>query len=165
MNGSVVALYISPDPGQPMQSLQEVEVLVGKGLKGDRYATGRGSFTTKVKGWWQRLMRQLRGTNRQVTLIASEAFVGTDFEYHESRRNIIVKDVELMWLIGREFRIGTATFHGVKYCDPCNRPNKLCGKQQSFKQAFFDRGGLIAKVIEGGTIKAGDVVIPPPKGY
>ena len=165
MNGSVVALYISPDPGQPMQSLQEVEALAGKGLKGDRYAAGKGSFTAKVKGLWQRFMRWLRGTNRQVTLIASEAFENTGFEYHESRRNIIVKDVELMWLIGKEFRVGNARFRGVKYCDPCNRPNKLCGKSQSFKEAFFDRGGLIAEVVEGGSIKVGDTVIPPPKGY
>ncbi len=165
MNGSVVALYISPNPGEPMQAMQEVEALAGKGLKGDRYAAGKGSFTAKVKGLWQRFMRWLRGTNRQVTLIASEAFEGTGFEFYESRRNIIVKDVELMWLIGREFKIGTATFRGIKYCDPCNRPNGLCGKPQSFKKAFLDRGGLIAEIVQPGIIKVGDAVIPPPKGY
>jgi MOSC domain-containing protein YiiM len=110
-------------------------------------------------------MRWWRGTNRQVTLIASEAFVGTSFAYCESRRNIITKDVELMWLVGRTFKIGTATFYGVKYCDPCNRPNKLCGKPQSFKDEFLDRGGLVAEVIEGGIIKEGDAIILPSKGY
>lgn len=165
MTQLVVGLYISPEPGQPMQSLQEVEALAGKGLKGDRYAAGKGSFTTKIKGRWQSFLRWLRGTNRQVTFIASEAFEGTSFEFHESRRNIIVKGVELMWLIGREFRIGAATFRGVKYCDPCNRPSKLSGKSQSFKEEFFDRGGLIAEVLTGGTIEVGSPIILPPKGY
>lgn len=165
MNGRVVGIFICSVAGECMQEVLEVEAIAGAGLKGDRYAVGKGSFTAKVKGLWQCFMRWLRGTNRQVTLIASEAFEGTSFEYHETRRNIITKDVELMWLIGREFKIGTATFRGVKYCDPCNRPNKLCGKSQSFKDEFFDHGGLIAKVVKGGVIKAGDLVIPPPKNY
>ncbi|MDO8529955.1 MAG: hypothetical protein Q7S10_00895 [bacterium] len=161
----VVGIFICPVAGERMQEVLEVEAIAGAGLKGDRYATRKGSFTAKVKGLWQRFMRWLRGTNRQVTLIASEAFEGTSFEYHESRRNIIVKDVELMWLIGKEFQVGAAKFRGVKYCDPCNRPNTLCGKSQSFKEAFFDRGGLIAEVVKGGLIRVGNPIIPPPKGY
>ncbi len=70
-----------------------------------------------------------------------------------------------MWLIGREFQIGMARFRGVKYCDPCTRPNKLSGRKMNFKETFFDRGGLIAEVVEGGIIKIGDPVIPPPKNY
>jgi hypothetical protein len=54
---------------------------------------------------------------------------------------------------------------GVKYCDPCTRPSKLSGKTKSFKERFFDRGGLIAEIIEGGVITVGDQLIPPPKGY
>lgn len=92
-------------------------------------------------------------------------FEGSDFEFKDSRRNLFIEGVELMWLIGREFQIGTARFRGVKYCDPCTRPSKLSGKKKSFKETFFDRGGLIAEVIEGGIIKTGDPVIPPPKGY
>ena len=165
MNGKVVGIFIAPAAGEEMREVLQVKAHVGAGLEGDRYAAGKGSFTAKVKGLWQRFMRWLRGTNRQVTLIAAEAFEGTLFEYHESRRNIIVKDVELMWLIGKKFQIGTAHFCGVKYCDPCNRPNKLCGKPQSFKEEFFDRGGLIAEVIRSGMIQKGDAIILPPKNY
>ena len=77
----------------------------------------------------------------------------------------MVKNVELMWLIGKEFQIGTAKMRGVKYCDPCERPTKLSGKEKSFKEAFFDRGGLVAEVIESGVIKQGDDIILPSKGY
>lgn len=152
-HGTVVALCICPAAGQPMQAVQEVEAVVGAGLKGDRYSTGEGSFNKGHQG------------RRQVTLINALFFEGTDFQYLDSRRNIVTSGVELMWLIDREFQIGTARFRGVKYCDPCNRPSTLAGKERSFKEVFFDRGGLIAEVVEGGIIKVGDEVIPPPKGY
>ena len=149
----VVALCICPVAGEPMQRVMEVEVIAGQGLKGDRYCTGEGSFNKGAQG------------RRQVTLINSIFFEGSGFDYDESRRNIVVKNVELMWLIGKDFQIGAAKFRGVKYCDPCERPTKLMGKEKSFKETFFDRGGLIAEVIEGGIIKVGDDIVPPPKGY
>jgi hypothetical protein len=153
MNGTVKAICICPVAGGQMQEVSEVEAIARQGLKGDRYATGEGSFNKGKQG------------NRQVTLMNTILFEGSGFEFKDSRRNIFVEGVELMWLIGREFRIGTARFHGVKYCDPCTRPNKLSGKERSFKEAFFDRGGLIAEIVETGAIKIGDLVIPPPKGY
>lgn len=152
-NGTVVALCICPAAGNPMQVVQEVEAITGSGLKGDRYCTGEGSFNKGSQG------------QRQITLINALFFEGTDFQYVDSRRNIVTRGVELMWLIGREFQIGTAHVRGVKYCDPCNRPSQLSGCKKSFKEVFFDRGGLIAEVIEGGIIRVNDDVIPPPRGY
>jgi len=156
----VVAIFISPIAGGPMQPVEEVEALAGKGLKGDRYARGEGSFNQGALG------------TRQVTFINAVFFEGSGFEYVDSRRNIVTKNVELMWLIGRgEFAIGNdgARFKAVKYCDPCTRPNKLGGEKLAgarlFKDAFHDRGGLIAQVIHGGIIRAGDKIILPPKGY
>jgi MOSC domain-containing protein YiiM len=136
-----------------MQEIQEVEAIAGQGLKGDRYSVAEGSFNKGKPGI------------RQVTLMNTIFFKDSGFDFKDSRRNLFVEGVELMWLIGREFQVGTARLRGVKYCDPCNRPSKLSGKEQSYKEAFFDRGGLIAEVIEDGIIKTGDQVIPPPKGY
>lgn len=153
MDGTVVAIFIAPAKGEPMQEVQEVEAIAGVGLKGDRYAAGEGSYNRGSPG------------RRQVTLISGIFFEGSGFEYADSRRNIVTMGIELMWLIGREFQIGTARFRGVKYCDPCGRPSTLSGKERSFKEAFFDRGGLIAEVIGGSVIRKGDRIIPPPKGY
>lgn len=153
MSGKVVYICISPQAGEPMQAVHEVEAIAGAGLKGDRYCTGEGSFNKDNLG------------KRQVTLMNSIFFRNSGFTYEESRRNIFVQGVELMWLIGREFQIGKARFRGIKYCDPCNRPSKLSGNEKSFQQAFFDRGGLVAEIIESGTIKIGSDVIPPKKEY
>lgn len=152
-NGSVLSICVAPSAGAPMQSVEEVEAIAGAGLEGDRYAKGEGSFNKDKAG------------NRQVTLINGIFFPGSGFEYVDARRNIVTDDVELMWLIGREFRIGKAKFRGIKYCDPCGRPSRLARKEQSFKKAFFDRGGIVAEVLEGGLIKVGDNIIPPPKKY
>ena len=153
MRGTVRAICIAPTAGAPMQRVPEVMAVAGAGLCGDRYCTAGGSFNRGSAG------------RRQVTLVNAVFFEGTGFDFVDSRRNIVTNGVELMWLIGREFQIGWARFRGVKYCDPCQRPSQLAGKERSFKEAFSDRGGLIADVIEGGLIKEGDPVIPPPKGY
>lgn len=150
---TVVAICISPAAGAPMQQIPEVEAIAGAGLKGDRYAEASGSFN---KG---------RPGKRQVTLMNAVFFPESGFTYTESRRNIITQNVELMWLIGREFKIGEALFKGIKYCDPCDRPTGLAKKDKSFRETFHDRGGLIAEVVQSGTIRTGDAIVPPPKGY
>lgn len=153
MKGVVKGICISGGAGEPMQEVTEVTAIVGQGLEGDRYAAGDGSFNKGNQG------------TRQVTLMNAIFFEGSGFAFRESRRNLFIEGVELMWLIGREFQIGTARLRGVKYCDPCQRPSKLSGNPASFQAAFFDRGGLVVEVIESGVIKLGDEVIPPPKGY
>lgn len=153
MNGTIKAICIGPVAGGPMQNVSEVEAIAGRGLKGDRYEAGEGSFNKGKPG------------TRQVTLMNITFFEGSGFTFIDSRRNILVENVELMYLINREFEIGEAFFRGLKYCAPCERPSKLIGNTRSFKLAFHDRGGLIAEIIGGGIIRVGDLVIPPAKSY
>jgi len=153
MKGIVRAICISGIAGEPMCEMPEIVAIAGQGLEGDRYATGDGSFNSGNQG------------SRQVTLMNAIFFDGSGFRFEDSRRNLFVEGVELMWLIGRDFQVGAARLRGVKYCDPCERPSRLSGAATSFKRAFFDRGGLIAEVVETGVIRLGDEVVPPPKGY
>ena len=146
VNGNIVAIFISPVAGGKMEEMEIAEAIAGAGLGGDRYSKGEGSFNRKQPG------------RRQVTLINSIFFQSSGFEYVESRRNIVTQGIELMWLIGREFQIGKARFRGQHYCDPCLRPTRLSGKTEKFLEAFSDRGGLVAEIIESGTIKKGDPI-------
>jgi polar amino acid transport system substrate-binding protein len=147
VNGNVVAIFIAPIAGGKMEEVEIAEAIAGVGLWGDRYSMGEGSFNRGRQG------------RRQVTLINALFFQDSGFEYAESRRNIVTRGVELMWLIAREFQIGKARFRGQYYCDPCLRPTRLSGKTEKFLEAFSDRGGLVAEVLESGTIRKGDSVI------
>lgn len=152
-NGTVVAICISPAAGAPMQEVQEIEAIAGEGLKGDRYSRGEGSFNKGKQG------------KRQVTLINALFVDGSGFAYHETRRNIAVRGIELMDQIGQEFHIDGVLLRGVKYSDPCMRPSKLSGNKNAFRDVFHDRGGLVADILEGGVIRVGSIVIPRTKDY
>jgi len=154
MDARLVAICICPLAKGPMQYVQSVQAVAGAGLEGDRYATGEGSFNRGEKG------------KRQVTLMNARFFPHSGFEFVDSRRNLFVEGVELMWLIGREFEFDSGVrMRGIKYCDPCMRPTKLSGKTASFKEQFQDLGGLVAEILVGGELRVGGVLIPPPKGY
>lgn len=159
-NGRVLAVFIAPVAGAPMQWVEQVKAIAGLGLVGDdhdRYAKGMGSFSQGKIG------------SRQVTLINGIFFPGSGFEYCESRRNIITDGIELIRCIGNEFRIGDVLLRGREnakgYCEPCDRPSKLAGKKISFAKAFSDRGGIIAEILTDGIIRVDDPIIPPPKNY
>jgi hypothetical protein len=152
-NGSIKEICIGAVAGGLMQAVKSVEAIAGQGLTGDRYARGEGSFNRGRQG------------RRQVTLINGRFFPGSGFEYVETRRNIVTLGIELMDLIGKEFRVGEALMLGAKYCDPCLRPSALSGKATAFKDVFHDRGGLVAEILESGMIRVDDLVIPPRKNY
>lgn len=153
ITSKVVAICISPDAGTPMTEVEHVIAEAGNGLVGDRYYNGNGSWNKNTPG------------KRQVTFMNALFFKNTAFTYTDSRRNIFTEGVELMDLIGKEFSIGEVTFRGIKYCDPCNRPSKLAAIGESFRDTFFDRGGLIAEIVTSGTIHVGDEVTVPKKDY
>ena len=100
-----------------------------------------------------------------MTLINDLFVHGSGFNYLQTRRNIVVEDIELMDQIGHEFQIDDVVLRGIKYCDPCMRPSSLIDTHKSFRANFYDRGGLVADIIKGGPIKVGSIVIPRRKGY
>lgn len=152
-NGSVVAIYIVPKAQEPMMRVESVLAIAGQGLEGDRYCRGEGSFNRGKQG------------KRQVTLINARFFAGTQFQYEHSRRNIVVDGVELMRTIGEEFQIDGVVLRGIKYCEPCQTPNKLARIPENFQYTFADRGGVVAEILKGGVISILSVVVPPPKNY
>lgn len=153
MQGTIARIATASKQGASMESYISITAVAGLGLAGDRYALGEGSWNKGSQG------------RRQVTLINMRFVDGSGYDFLETRRNIGVHGVELMKLVGEKFAVGAATFRGVKYCDPCDRPTKLAGKETSFRKAFQDCGGLVAEILVGAIINVGDAVIPPKKDY
>ena len=150
--GRVILIFVSPDKGFPMQSVDWAEAAVGTGLKGDRYAEGKGAYS-----------HAKRKTIRQVSLIEMEAIgranaeKGTAFTPLDTRRNILTSGVDLNALVGRKFKIGDVEMLGVELCEPCDRPSNLTGKK-GFNEAFQERGGLRAEILTSGIIYSNSTI-------
>jgi MOSC domain-containing protein YiiM len=150
--GSVEAICIAGPDSAPMQSLDEVEALVGAGLRGDRYQLQVGFYSP----------RPTDPGAREVTLFEAESLDylrgehGIDLRATDHRRNLTVRGVQLLELIGRRFRIGEVELEGIKDCPPCEHLQALLGKP--VLAPLVDRAGLRARVVTGGMIRVGDAL-------
>lgn len=142
--GKVQWIGLRPKRDVPMQEVADAEAIPGKGLRGDRYASGSGK--------------------RGITLIQAEHLpVIAALSGHEKispatlRRNIVVSGVPLIALIGKKFRIGEAILEGTDACDPCERMEAALGP--GAYNAMTGHGGLCARILQGGKIGLGDSVV------
>jgi MOSC domain-containing protein YiiM len=142
-----------------MQSLFLAEALVGAGLAGDRYCIGSGFYSG----------RPTDPGAREVTLFEAEVLDWLSAEHDlglsaaEHRRNLTVRGVRLDPLVGQRFRIGSVLLEGVKDCPPCEHLEQLVGKP--VLQPLLNRGGLRARILEGGTLRVGDAVVIETPAY
>jgi MOSC domain-containing protein YiiM len=149
MSGRVEAIAIAIAAGEPLRPVERVEAIAGRGLAGDRYASEQGEFSDRSSGM------------RDVTLIAAEALEelsegGVELAHLESRRNVLVRGVDVNSLVGRRFRLGPVECIGRELSEPCSylegltRPGVLRG--------LVHRGGLRAGIVGGGILEVGDEV-------
>ncbi|MBI3659212.1 MOSC domain-containing protein [Candidatus Acetothermia bacterium] len=149
--GTVVSINIAPEAAKPIVSVNEVRAVKGKGLEGDRYFKASGTFSEK-----------LRGPDHEVTLIEIEAIEALRRDYKvelspgEARRNIVTRGVPLSHLVGKEFKIGSATLRGLRLCEPCSHLEGLT--KEGVKSGLKHRGGLRAQILSDGVIRAGDAI-------
>jgi len=150
--GTVIAIHVAPAGAAPMRSVANAQVVVGKGLEGDRYYSKLGTYSNQA------------GSGRDVTLIEIEAIEGLKRDYEvqldpgQSRRNIVTRGIALNHLVEQEFRIGEVVLRGTRLCEPCAHMEKLTVK--GAMRGLIHRGGLRAEIIKGGTIRIGDRILP-----
>jgi len=142
--GRVQWIGLRPARDVPMRAVDGVEAETGGGLAGDRYKGGSGK--------------------RGITLIQAEHLpVIAALSGHAAidpatlRRNLLVSGIPLIALKGRRFRIGDALLEGTDACDPCSRMEAALGP--GGYNAMRGMGGLCARIVEGGMIRAGDAVV------
>ena len=142
--GRVDWIGVRPKRDAPMRELDAVVARTGAGLAGDRYAGGSGK--------------------RGITLIQAEHLpVIAALSGHEAiaaatlRRNLVVSGLPLVALKGRRFRIGEVLMEGTDACDPCSYMEDVLGPGGF--NAMRGHGGLCARILVGGTIRVGDVVV------
>ena len=148
--GSVISIYTVAVAREPMVSVNEVHAVPGKGLEGDRYFDGAGSF-------WKPL------PDYELTLIEIEAIedlkrdFGIELTPGDGRRNIVTRGVSLNDLAGQDFQIGEVRLRGIRLCEPCSHLARLV-KQKGIIRGLVHRGGLRAQILTDGMIRVGDTV-------
>jgi MOSC domain-containing protein YiiM len=140
--GEVMWIGLRPASRKPIKETSEVNV-IETGLEGDRATKNSPS------------------NKRQVTLIqhehlvAAASFLGKEnIDPNLTRRNIVVKGLNLNALKGRKFRIGTAVLEMTGFCYPCSRMEENLGVGGF--NAMRGHGGITCRVVETGKIKIGD---------
>jgi hypothetical protein len=142
--GRVTGLFVAPAAEAPMEARERVAAVPGRGLDGDRYAAGAGTFSARG------------GTGRDLTLVAAEALEAVGLSPAESRRNVVTSGLDVNALVGRRFRVGAVECAGRRWCEPCAHLERLT--RPGVLRDLVHRGGLRADVVSGGEIAVGDEV-------
>ena len=134
-----------------MEIREEVRAVPGRGLDGDRYFVGRGTFSPAQPK-----------PDYELTLIEKEKieeFAHTSnlpFTGYHARRNIVTEGVLLNDLAGKEFLIGNVRIRGVRLCEPCDYLATTSFPQTL--KGLVHKGGLRAQILTEGLIRVGDVI-------
>jgi MOSC domain-containing protein YiiM len=152
MTGQMREIWLTPAAAAPMQRVSAARLAAGRGLEGDRYAVGGGTWAR-----YPDLEKQLTLIDRDdVAAVAAET--GASLSPGDTRRNLVTAGVDLPALVGRWFVVGDALLFGVKRCPPCTHLERLTGVR--LIRAMVHRGGINAAVFVGGPIAEGDAVRP-----
>ena len=147
----IKALFITENSGEALQPCNQVQVVAGAGIVGDR--------NFKKEQW----------PGQNITFVASEAIEKFNNDYQQSisldtlRRNIVTEGVNLNALVGKKFSVGEVRLIGVELCEPCKdlglrlENEKLSGAD--IVKAFLHSGGLRADILSDGVLSVGMPVV------
>ncbi len=145
VQGTVAAIGVAARREGPVTLVDAAEAIPGRGLAGDRYAAGAGTFLSP-------------GDGSALTLVAAEvveSFV-PPLTPTEHRRNVVTRGVDLDALVGRRFLIGEVLCAGRRPAEPCAHLQRLADRP--LLRGLVHRGGLRADVLGAGIVKLGDPI-------
>jgi MOSC domain-containing protein YiiM len=135
--GTITNLHIARVKGTPSDPVQEATVISGLGLEGDRSA--------------------YEGNLRQVLFVDKEILDGAGLEPGQVKENITVTGMNVAGVKpGQIFTIGDSiTLEAVGDCEACSKMDAI---RLGLMDQLQGKRGMLAKVINGGSIKVGDSV-------
>jgi len=140
MSAQVVSVCISERKGVQKQPVDQVELKENHGIVGDAHA-----------GEW----------DRQISLLAVESVdkmrnLGAVLESGAFGENINTQGIDLLSLpIGTRLQVGTTLLEVTKIGKECHHH---CAIYHQVGDCVMPREGIFARVLKGGSVKAGDMV-------
>jgi MOSC domain-containing protein YiiM len=153
--GTLLSIHVAPRASYEMEERAEARCVAGRGIEGDRYFLGLGTYSP-------------RADVREVTLIEQEALdalARNDPPLQDGplviapadhRRNLTVRSVPLNHLVGRRFRVGDVILRGGRLNFPCKYLEELLGLPIFLP--LYNRSGLNCGIERGGIIRPGDPI-------
>jgi hypothetical protein len=141
--GAVAGILVAPAAEAPLARVETAEAVPGRGLVGDRYETGAGTFSAPGRGY-------------QLTLVEGEVLDEIGLSWEGARRNIVTTGISLNALVGKRFQLGPVECVGRRLAEPCAHLEKLA--RPGLLRPLVHRGGLRADILSGGTISIGDEI-------
>ncbi len=143
--GVVDAILVAAAAEAPLRQVERVAAVAGRGLEGDRYFDGRGTFSGPGRGY-------------ELTLVEAGVLADVGLSWEEARRNIVTSGIALNALVGRRFTVGEVTCVGRRLAEPCAHLERLT--RPGLLRPLVHKAGLRADILEGGEIAVGDRVAP-----
>lgn len=134
----IEAIHIGPDEGGPLQPVDSVRAVAGKGLEGDR------KFRESAK------------PGQALTLVEAENVEDVGLGVGETRRQVTVRGVALNDLVGKTFRVGDVECYGVELCEPCEHLQSMT--RPGIIKDLVHRAGISADILTDGVIRVGDQI-------
>ena len=136
MNGTIIKLQIAPGHRVPLRDTPSIHAVGGLGLEGDWHARAE--------------------SQRQALFMDEETLTEFGLEPGQVKENITTRGIDLKTLErGARVRVGAALFEITIPCAPCEFIDDL---RPGLREKMIGQRGMLARVIEGGEIKIGDVI-------
>ncbi len=119
-----------------MQEVEMVEVVADLGFTGCAHAR--------------------KSSKRQVLLVDRETLDAMELRPGIIRENITTAGLHVNGLaLGQRLRIGLVLLQVSAVCTPCDQLEKV---RPGLRREMYGRRGMLCRVLEGGTIRAGDAI-------
>ena len=137
MSARILSIQLCPGYRNPMTPAETAELVANLGLRGDVHA--------------------LPDSSRQVLLIEKETLDALRIPVGAVKENFTTAGIALMSLPAKtRLRLGAeAVLEISKPCSPCSRMNEI---RPGLLGELAGKRGMLARVIAGGTVRAGDAI-------
>ena len=140
VEGRAVSLQISVGSRQPMRTVESATFVAGRGIEGDRHAAAKRA-----------------SQDRQVLLMDDETIQALGIDRGTVKENVTSTGIDMARLEpGQQVALGDDVVLRITMpCAPCSRMDEV---RQGLQQELEGRRGMLALVVEGGTVRVGDPI-------